>query len=94
MNDYCECFKTLPVRQALNGVLEEAEEFIDEPSKDELVDVLFCLNRLAGSLVKKTYINIFPVGDHYDRKVRPRMQEYNCIRSKRHLIDGKCPSIK
>lgn len=93
MNNYCKCFSVIPVRQAFNGVLDEAKEFIAEPSKDELVDVLFCLNRLAGSVVKKVYIGIFPVGDHYDRKVRPRMQEYNCIRSKRHLINGKCPSL-
>lgn len=47
---------------------------------------------MAGSLVGKPYVRIFPGGKLHIQKIEKRMDDYGCIRSKRHLISGICPS--
>lgn len=91
--EYCKCHGTLTLKEALHGLTDEMVELIEEPSRDELSDVTYSLNRLAGALVRKPYIGLFPYAKLHKEKVEKRMLEHGCIRSKRHLIDGKCPSI-
>lgn len=89
---YCLCHSTLTLSQAKEGLLDEIKEFIAEPSLDEASDIIYCLNRMAGSLVGKPYVRIFPGGKLHIQKIEKRMDDYGCIRSKRHLISGICPS--
>ena len=89
---YCLCHSTLTLSQAKEGLFDEIKEFIAEPSLDEASDIIYCLNRMAGSLVGKPYVRIFPGGKLHIQKIEKRMLDYGCIRSKRHLISGICPS--
>lgn len=89
---YCLCHSTLTLSQAKEGLLDEVKEFIAEPSLDEASDIVYCLNRLAGSLVGKPYVRIFPGGKLHIQKIEKRMDDYGCIRSKRHLVFGICPT--
>lgn len=90
---YCKCYQPLPIRTALRYLKEETIEFIQDPSMDELGDVVRVINRLAGSLVNRPEVSILPYPKVHLEKVNKRMQEYGCIRSKAHLVRGKCPSL-
>ena len=90
--NFCNCYKPLPVKTALRYLKEETIEFIQKPSMDELGDVVRVINRLAGALCKRTEIKILPYPKVHLDKVNKRMSENGCIRSSRHLVNGKCPS--
>lgn len=90
--EYCKCYKPLTLRVAVKGLVGEIREFREEPSLDEFADILRCVNRLAGALFKKSEITIFPYPKIHLDKVHNRMAKNGCIRSERHLINGKCPS--
>lgn len=90
---YCKCHNTLTLRQGIKATWDEVIEFVNEPSMDELSDIFYCLNRLAGTLSNKPYRKVFPVDQRHKDKVISRMAAYQCIRSPRHLVNGKCPSL-
>lgn len=92
MQHYCNCHNTLTLKQGVTGLMDEVKEFIEEPSQDEFSDIVYCLNRLAGTLLNRPYVKVIPGDQPHVSKIKKRMQEYNCIRSSRHLINGKCPS--
>ena len=92
MSQYCKCHSTMTLKQAVDALKDEVAEFIQEPSKDELSDIVYCANRLAGSLLNKPYKKVIPFDSKHIRKINIRMKIYGCIRSKNHLVDGKCPS--
>lgn len=94
MEHYCNCHNTLTLKQSLTGLLDEVKEFIEEPSRDELSDIVYCLNRLTGTLVNRPYVKLIPGDQLHVLKIKKRMQEYSCIRSSRHLINGNCPSVE
>lgn len=91
MNNRCPCWEPLSIRQAATAVIDEMKEFCDNPTLDELDDVKVCMNRLIGSFFKKPMVKLFNT-PLYDRKVKVRMHDHDCIRSKRHLVNGCCPS--
>jgi hypothetical protein len=62
------------------------DEFCDEAS-----DIAWGIGRLLAGCFGKVYWRIPGDRRHYS-KVASRMNEYGCTRSKRFLIDGKCPS--
>lgn len=93
MNSLCKCHETLTIKEALNATWDEVIEFVKEPSKDELSDILYCFNRIAGTLSNRPYRKVFPMDKLHIEKVNARMAAYGCIRSPRHLKDGKCPSL-
>lgn len=82
----------MTVKQALEALKDETVEFFREPSKDEASDIAYCINRLGGALIKRPYLNIVGGTKTHIDKIEQRMKEYGCIRSSRHLINGKCPS--
>ena len=90
--EYCNCHNTLSMKEALTGLIDEVKEFIEEPSKDELSDIVYCINRIAGTLTKKPYLKVIGGDALHIAKIKERMSNYNCIRSPRHLINGQCPS--
>jgi hypothetical protein len=59
--------------------------------KDELSDIAWGVGRIIGGIFKKAYVRVPGDGIHY-RKVVNRIEEYGCMRSKRFLIDGRCPN--
>ena len=59
--------------------------------KDEASDIAWGVGRLIGALMNKAYVRVPGDKIHYN-KVVARIQEYGCMRSKRFLIEGKCPN--
>jgi len=59
--------------------------------KDELSDISWGVGRIVGGLFKKAYVRVPGDGIHY-HKVVARVEEYGCMRSKRFLVEGKCPN--
>lgn len=62
-----------------------------EEFKDELSDIAWGVGRILGGFKKKAYVRIIGDGIHYN-KVVARIDEYGCMRSKRFLVEGKCPN--
>lgn len=62
-----------------------------EDLKDEASDIAWGVGRLMAGLFNQVYWRVPGDRRHYD-KVRARMNEYGCTRSKRFLVDGRCPS--
>lgn len=91
MCERCNCWTKLSIRQATRALLDETLEFFAKPSFDELDDVKVCINRWVGSLFSLPAVKIFKT-PLYDLKVTERMVSYGCIRSRRHLALGGCPS--
>lgn len=58
---------------------------------DEWSDCVFGFGRLFGNLVGRPYIPVWGAGRH-EHKIAKRMREFGCVRSRRNLVDGKCPS--
>lgn len=90
--DYCQCLTPLSLRQGYKDLAEEMGEFMEKPSLDEFSDCTFALGRIAAGLFGKVYFPM-PFDGRHKRKILARMVEYGCVRSKRHLRDGKCPSV-
>lgn len=89
---YCKCHDVLTIEEARKGLVDEVKEFISEPSRDELSDIAYAVNRLIGALLKKRYVKLIPGAGIHVKKIELRMQTYGCIRSERHLKDNQCPS--
>ena len=62
-----------------------------EEFQDELSDIAWGIGRILGGLRKKAYVRVIGDRIHYT-KVVSRINEYGCMRSKRFLVEGKCPS--
>lgn len=94
---WCGCMKTLGTGQALRDIRDEAWELTKarnlEDARDEISDVMYGIGRLLGSFLKKPYVRVLGDGLHIS-KIEKRMQEYGCIRSKRWLQNGRCPSAE
>lgn len=90
---YCKCHSVLTLKQGFNALVDELKEFIVEPSRDEASDVVYCLNRIAGTFLGVPYVKILPTDNLHKEKVKDRLKRYNCIRSERHLVMGYCPSF-
>jgi len=90
---FCDCFRMIGMRRAVLYVLDEVGEFLWRPSLEEASDICFAMGRLLGTLAGRKYVNV-PGDSMTIEKMRERMMTYGCIQSERHLIDGKCPSLK
>lgn len=93
---YCQCHKIVTFKQGVRDLASEAYEIVKAKSKseflDELSDIVYALGRLAGSAVRRPYVRM-PYDAKHVKKIGERMDEYGCIRSRRNLVDGACPSI-
>lgn len=88
---WCGCMRPQGPREALRDIWGELCEFVEEPSWDEASDIAYGIGRLLGGLRGRVYTAVPGDGRHV-AKIEARMREYGCIRSKRHLQDGTCPS--
>ena len=75
----------------MSDIWDEMKEFFEEPSLDEFSDVMFGFGRLLGGLLNKRYVRM-PFDRNHIEKIEKRYEKYACIRSERHLVDGRCPS--
>lgn len=89
---YCNCHATMKLTTAIKALKDEVIELVQKPSLDELSDVIYCINRLAGSVANKPYVKILPGDKLHITKIEKRMRVYDCIRSRNHLTNGRCPS--
>lgn len=62
-----------------------------EEFKDELSDIFWGVGRIIGGFLGKAYVRVPGDRIHY-RKVVGRIEEYGCMRSKRFLVNGRCPN--
>ena len=104
---WCNCMNKKSVRGGLADLFSrqlvdgkkvgELWELFEVRSKsellDELSDISWGIGRIIGGITGKPYIRMIGDKRHY-QKVANRMDDYGCIRSRRFLIDGKCPTNK
>lgn len=88
---YCQCLVPLSFRQARFEVGEEIKEFLHEPSWDELSDCMYGVGRMVAGWFGRVYVSM-PGDARHKEKIDKRMADYGCVRSKRHLVQGRCPS--
>lgn len=102
---WCNCMEVRPFREAVADLigmelidgkrrgeffeLFEAKSF--DELKDEASDIAWGIGRLIAGLFGKVYWRIPGDRRHYE-KVANRMSEYGCTRSKRFLVEGRCPN--
>jgi hypothetical protein len=93
---FCECHAKVNPRQGARDLVDEILEISKARSKDdfldELSDISYAVGRLAGSVLGRPYVRT-PFDKRHTVKIQKRMAEYGCIRSRRHLRDGRCPSM-
>lgn len=44
MQKYCNCHNVLTAKESFEGTVDEIKEFIEDPSMDELSDIVYFLN--------------------------------------------------
>lgn len=79
------------IKEIWDEVKEVCEAESWEEVKDEVSDVMFGVGRLMGYMVGRVYVSVWYDGRHV-KKIEKRFEEYGCVRSKRNLVGGKCPS--
>ena len=89
--EWCGCVAPVTLRAGTQDIVDECREFLREPSRDELSDICFGVGRLLGTLTGAAYRRVPFAGPHIT-KIVLRMDEHGCVRSRRHLRDGHCPS--
>lgn len=105
--EWCGCMDVRPFTEGLKDIfsrelvegklrgeiweLMEVKSF--EEFKDELSDIAWGFGRILGGFLKRAYVRVPGDRIHYE-KVVARVNEYGCMRSKRFLIDGRCPNEK
>jgi hypothetical protein len=102
---WCGCMKVhtfkegiadLFSRELVDGKLRgEIWELLEVRSltefKDEASDIAWGVGRIIGGFLGKAYVRIPGDRIHYNKVVN-RINEYGCMRSKRFLVEGKCPN--
>ena len=95
---YCGCLRNgkgefvLRCKEIWDEVGEVCEARNWEELKDEVSDVMFGLGRMLGYLCGRVYVKMW-FDERHVKKIEGRMEEYGCVRSKRHLVAGMCPSL-
>jgi hypothetical protein len=95
MVDFCGCVcnKEGDLGMRLCEIWDELVELSEakdwEEFKDEWSDVVFGVGRLLGYFWGVKYVSLWG-DDRHIKKIKARMLEYGCVRSKRHLLNGKC----
>ncbi len=95
---YCGCLKNdqgefgLRMKEIWDEVVEVCQAGSWEEFKDEVSDVMFGIGRLAGYMCGRVYVKMW-FDQRHVKKIEGRMEEYGCVRSSRHLVNGVCPSV-
>ena len=88
---FCACIVPLPLKDGWKFLREELEEYIHEPSREELSDCMYAFGRMIAGIFGGVYIPM-PGDKRHIVKMTKRMAQHGCTRSERHLINGRCPS--
>lgn len=92
---YCACLDVRTVPDALRDLADELAELpgVRHPTgaADELSDISWAVGRLLGSVLGRPYLRV-PGDRRHTRKIASRMRTHGCVRSRRHLTAGRCPS--
>ena len=79
----------------LQDIWDEVVELVEVKTMDEFLDewsdIVFGIGRLVGYFWGVNYVRLYGDERHME-KIRNRMVEYGCVRSRRHLVCGKCSS--
>jgi len=95
---YCGCLRNdegefgLRLKEIWDEVVEVCEAGSWEELKDEVSDVMFGVGRLLGYMCGRVYVKMW-FDERHVKKIGGRMEECGCVRSKRHLVNGVCPSV-
>lgn len=95
MNTLCGCWNVAGTKEAMGEIWAELYELIHCKNwpdfLDEVSDIAFGVGRLLGGWKGLEYVHV-PGDKRHIQKIKRRFHEYGCIRSKRHLINGRCPN--
>ena len=95
---YCGCLRNdkgdfgLRLKEIWDEVVEVCQAGSWEELKDEVSDVMFGFGRLLGYVCGRVYVKMW-FDERHVKKIEGRMEECGCVRSKRHLVNGVCPSV-
>jgi len=78
-------YKIVGMKEGLSIIMDEVREFLQAPSKDEMSDIIYGINRLIGGLFGKKYLKLLPFDGIHIAKCNRRYLEYGHFRSKRHI---------
>lgn len=96
--EFCGCVsnRSDEWRNRFVDIWDEIVELVEVKSWDEFLDewsdVVFGFGRLLGWAWGVNYVHLYGAERHIE-KIKRRMAKYGCVRSKRHLVSGKCPSM-
>jgi hypothetical protein len=96
--EFCDCisYKKEDFLKKVVEICDEVVELTEVKSWDEFLDewsdIVFEFGRLTGWFFGIDYVSIWGDERHVE-KIKARMREYGCVRSKRHLVCGKCCSL-
>jgi len=104
--EWCACMGVRRVRDGVSDLCSRARvegklrgeiyELFEVRSfsefKDECSDIAWGIGRIIAGMMGREYVRIPGDRGHYN-KVVGRMKEYGCMRSRRFLVNGRCPSI-
>ena len=85
--DFCDCLTVRGARDALRDVWDEMVEWAEEPSLDEVSDVMFGIGRFLGGLAGRVYVRM-PGDRRHVAKITARMRSQGCVRSERKVAAG------
>ena len=94
----CGCLRNekgelgMRLKEIWDEVVEVCQAGSWEELKDEASDVMFGFGRLLGYLCGRVYVGMW-FDERHVKKIEGRMEEYGCVRSKRHLVAGMCPCM-
>ena len=97
MSEFCACVtnKEGEWKVRLQDIWDEVQELVQvntwDDFLDEVSDIVFGVGRLLGYFWGVNYIHVWGDERHL-AKIRARMVEYGCVRSRKHLLCGKCSS--
>jgi hypothetical protein len=92
---WCACLSPQTPTAAARECAEELRELLTCRTRaelsDEWSDITFAVGRLCGAVIGRRYVPVPYSGRHIE-KIRKRHDEYGCVRSARHLHNGRCPN--
>lgn len=77
---------------AVGGVRDEGLGYF-QGVYHEISDIAYAVGKIVGKVLGKEYVSILGDGASYSTK-HARMKKQGCFRSKRLLVNGRCPNEK